>query len=144
MLCLVKLLTNNFLHYFSAYTKRHLVLHYTLRIAPHSAFSEETGHFSKAIYTPTITALWCRYGVGPTSLTSDLWEASQKCASWLTARAEVRPLWHLVLSQTEVTVSSALLWKLTAKHSQLDLCYLERLSSSPGMKEKKTPYSAAN
>lgn len=77
-----------------------------------------------------LVQIWCQ------PLLSDLcplW-SEQKCVSWLTTGWGT---WlhrrHLVLSNRGDSLLGSL-WKLTAKHSQLDLRYLERLSFSPWIK----------
>lgn len=77
-----------------------------------------------------LVQIWCQ------SLLLDLWplRSRRKCVSWLTAgwRTRLQPQ-HLVLPNWGDSFLDSL-WKLTAKHSQLDLCYLERLSFSPWIK----------
>lgn len=77
-----------------------------------------------------LVQIWCQ------PLLSDLCPlcSEQKCVSWLTTGWGTRlHRWHLVLSNRGDSLLGSL-WKLTAKHSQLDLCYLERLSLSPWIK----------
>lgn len=96
--------------------------------------------FSTAIYTPTIIVvvqIWCQ------SLPLDLClsQSRQKCVSWLTADwGTWLRLQHLVLPNWGDSLLGSL-WKLTVKHTQLDLRYLERLSFSPRVKAgpDKTP-----
>lgn len=74
--------------------------------------------------------IWCQPLLGDLC---PLW-SEQKCVSWLTTGWGT---WlhrrHLVLSNRGDSLLGSL-WKLTAKHSQLDLRYLERLSFSPWIK----------
>lgn len=130
--CLVysKTMPNKFLQsYFSAYTKRHFIIPFGHSLTVLFCWISETGHFSTAIYTPTIIDFWCRYGVGTSSLTSALLRSGGKCVSWLTAGWGT---WLQLPNWGDSLRGS--LWKLTAKHSQLDLRYLERLSFSPWIK----------
>lgn len=77
------------------------------------------GAFSTVIYTPAITALWHRYGVGPTSLTSGpVVKVCLLINGWLRCAAPQRR--HPVLPNRGDSLQGSL-WKLTAQHGQLDL-----------------------
>lgn len=122
---------NKFLKsYFSAYTKRHLVLHYNLWTEPRHAFLlnfRDRAFFYSNLHSynySVLVQIWCR----PLLLDLCPLRSRRKCVSWLTAGwGTWLQLQHLVLPNWGDSLLGSL-WKLTAKHSQLDLRYLERLS----------------
>lgn len=116
--------------------KRHLVVHYTLWTEPHHAFSRnfiDRAFFYSNLHSynySVVVQIWCR----PLLLDLCPLQSSWKCVSWLTASwGTWLQLQHLVLPNWGDSLLGSL-WKLTAKQSQLDLRYLERLSFSPWIK----------
>lgn len=114
---------------FHSHTKGHLVLHYTLNPVSPCRFWDRPFFYSNlhSYNYSVLVQIWCQ------PLLSDLCPlcSEQKCVSWLTTDwGTWLHRWHLVLSNRGDS-HFASLWKLTAKHGQLDLRYLERLSFSP-------------
>lgn len=117
---------------FPSQTKGHLVLHYTLNPVSPCVFQDRPFFYSNlhSCNYSVLVKIWCQ------PLLGDLCPlcSEQKCVSWLTtgwgARLQRR---HLVRSNRGDSLLGSL-WKLTAKHSQLDLRYLERLGFSPWIK----------
>lgn len=125
---------NNKIFYFSAYTKRHLVLHYTLSLHHELSLNfRDRAFFYSNLHSynySVLVQIWCR----PLLLDLCPWRSRRKCVSWLTACwGTWLQLQHLVLPNWGDSLQGSL-WKLTAKHSQLDLPYLEQLSFSPWIK----------
>lgn len=107
-------------------------LRHILWTEPPSWWLSETGRFSAAIYTPTIIAFVVQTQRCPPPLTSAPREAG-KCVSWLTTGWCVwLQLQHLAPPPPPNRGDSLLrsIWKLTAKHSQLDVRYFEPLTFS--------------
>lgn len=120
----------------SAYAKRDLILHYPLWTETNNALSlnfRDKTFFCSNLHSnnySTLAQIWC----WPLLLDLCPIRNREKCASWLTAGwATWLQRRHLMLPSWGDSLPGSL-WKLTAKHSQLDLCYFQRLSFSPRIK----------